>query len=342
MSRVAPAEPAGARVSVGAPAAGDGDVIARKPARDTASPHIAVTQPSSFDDNAIASFFAPREGEEGERGPLELSVCGARVIVESAPLGSGGTATVYPAFIVDDDRTRPVALKVVRVPDSSHVDRVVREIRALKAMEGISGACGLLDECEFDAVSFESARAIAFALPLCDGTLYDALHASADIPPLLPDWLEQVRDAVYELHYAGWVHRDIKPENVFLRQKRALLGDVGLARHVAAPARIGRHARCVHRGHEETGVFGSPGFIAPSDIDTSRQVREPATPAQYAEARAADMFAYLATVFECFSAPITFERWLKLYEPLNRAGLADARTCDIAGTLMRYRLLVWY
>ncbi len=167
-----------------------------------------------------------------------------------APLGSGGMAVTYLArdLVLD----RPVAVKVMRVPDgpSSDLARFEREARAAAAVShpnvvqvfdaGQDGAFRYLVMEWVDGGDL--ARLIRERAPL---PAEEAIRITLDI-----------LQGLGAIHRAGIVHRDVKPANVLIdREGRAKLTDFGIARRSDDPTLTG-----------PVELLGTAAYVAPERV----------------------------------------------------------------------------
>lgn len=162
-------------------------------------------------------------------------------------LGGGGMGVVFLAR--DTALDRRVAIKTIRpeLATARATERFVREARLLaqlkhpnimpvhRAGEAGGFAYYVMDYCEGETLEDRFARG-----------------------PLAPE--EAVRigrellDGLDAVHRAGLIHRDVKPSNVFIVDRRAVLGDFGLA----LAAEVGTTAPT-----EPQGFVGTPGYTPP-------------------------------------------------------------------------------
>lgn len=167
-------------------------------------------------------------------------------------IGRGGMGQVFEAH--DHVLDRVVAIKVANPGDRP--GRLLREARALATLRGHGvpsvysmGNWHGLDYCVMERV---------FGTTL-------SRHISQRIPAQLFPISEVVSiiggvaQALVRVHRAGMIHRDLKPENIMLvPPRRVVLIDFGLFRTEGHP-------------WDESGIWGSPRYIAPETI--THQVR---------------------------------------------------------------------
>jgi serine/threonine-protein kinase len=155
-------------------------------------------------------------------------------------LGRGGFGEVWEARAPGDFH---VALKFLRL-GMREADMEQRALEVIRHVRHVH----LLD------VQFATrvADCLVIAMPLCDQTLLDRLHAcQAKGRPGIPrnellrymtelamaiDYLNQPRRKAADGRLVGVQHRDIKPHNVFLVSGSVRLADFGLAKILAASA----------------------------------------------------------------------------------------------------------
>ncbi len=200
-------------------------------------------------------------------------------------LGRGGMGIVYRVRAPDG---REAALKVLARADPGALARFERERRLLASLGEAEGFVGLLD-------AGSSPEGVWLVMPFVPG---GTLRSKLDRGPLgvaetVALGIELAR-ALGAAHERGIVHRDLKPENVlFSAGGRALLSDLGLAKHFDPLARGA--SQSVHL--TRSGSFtGTAGYMAPEQIEDARSAGP-----------AADVFALGAVLYECLAGRPAFE-----------------------------------
>ncbi|WP_406307169.1 protein kinase [Streptomyces sp. NBC_00885] len=165
-------------------------------------------------------------------------------------LGRGSSSVVHRAKSTTFDDV--VALKVWQ--RSLTEDERIRFRQECSLHHRLSGHPNIVRLLWADAPADGSAW---IATELCDESLDDRLHRS---PPLSGEdafeLAEDVLSGLAEIHRQGHIHRDIKPGNILLRQGRAVLCDMGIAKPVDR--------------HTLNAPAGSPGYLAP-ELGRGRQ-----------------------------------------------------------------------
>jgi tRNA A-37 threonylcarbamoyl transferase component Bud32 len=219
-----------------------------------------------------------------------------------APLGEGGTATVYRAM----DRVLGVerAVKVLSaelVPGDDLRRRLVAEARVMSHLEH-RHVLPIYD------VGSDDGRAYVVMALATSGSLYDRLNRDG---PLSPAYavarMLEVLDALAAAHHASIVHRDVKPANILLGPDGdALLADFGIA--LLATEDVARHTR-------NDVAMGSFSYMPPEQRIDARSVGP-----------TADLYAAGATLYalvtnmspvDLFLAEPTSPRWSPVPLPLR-------------------------
>ncbi|MGE3074069.1 MAG: protein kinase [Dehalococcoidia bacterium] len=168
-------------------------------------------------------------------------------------LGQGGFATVHRAY--DPILDRPLAIKVLHgylAGDSQMAERFIREGRALARVNHPN----LVNV--YDAGTEENQAFLA--MEYVEGKTLAELSAGRQMPLAeASEIIRQVAGAIAAVHGAGLIHRDIKPANIIVEPGgRAVLLDLGVARDMDST------------GLTATGlVVGTPGFLAPEQVDST-------------------------------------------------------------------------
>ncbi|MDP2314500.1 MAG: protein kinase [Pseudomonadota bacterium] len=180
--------------------------------------------------------------EDGSRTPDGLLAARYRLL---APLGTGGTGTVYRA---DDTITGGVvAIKVLSTLTTAGALRHRREVLALRVLQA-PGVVGFLDEGVHEGQPF-------IVMELIDGAPFPGGPDRdwATVGPLAISLLESLA----RVHANGVIHRDLKPANVLVdRSSRPIILDFGLARSDDFDFAITR----------PDSVVGTPRYQAPEQL----------------------------------------------------------------------------
>ena len=197
-----------------------------------------------------------------------------QLIALIAPIGSGGTATVYRGLDILLDRE--VAVKQPTLAPTAdagmHAEAVKRTLREARAAARIHhpGVATV-----YDVVSGEDSPYIVMQL-IKGRPLAELIAEQGPLPPHRVAGVgRQVLAALVAGHVVGVLHRDLKPGNVMITPDgQAVLTDFGIAGTAGDPSVTG------------TGiVLGTPGYMAPE-----RANGMPATPA-------ADLWSLGATLY---------------------------------------------
>lgn len=165
-------------------------------------------------------------------------------------LGHGGMGVVYLGF--DPMLDRPVAIKVLRVPDEETRRRFLREARLAARVHHphiVSiYAVGEHEGNPYLAMEFIAGR-----------TMAQVIRAGGDDVPLARKvhWLSELCAGLGHAHESGIVHRDVKPSNLLISQSTGTLRlvDFGIA-----------------HGNEASGmtmagmIVGTPQYMSPEQI----------------------------------------------------------------------------
>jgi serine/threonine-protein kinase len=157
-------------------------------------------------------------------------------------LGRGGFGVVVEAEDVATGRA--VAVKLLAALDRVELERFQREARMLAQVHH-PGVVRILD------VGVASEGQPYLVMELIPGG-----RIARQIPDLreLVDFVDQVAEALDELHGLGLVHRDLKPGNLLTREDgTVVLADFGLARTIQAGSTV----------TQEGIVVGTPQYMAP-------------------------------------------------------------------------------
>ena len=157
-------------------------------------------------------------------------------------LGAGGMGVVYEA--IDHRLGRAVALKLVR---GDHDGSLLEEARSMARIRHPAVLT------VYEAGELEGS--LYLATELIPGTTLRAHCAGRDRTEILALY-RRAAEGLAAAHDHGLVHRDFKPDNVLVevrgKETRVLVADFGLA---------------ITRSERGTGSAGTPGYMAPEQID---------------------------------------------------------------------------
>ncbi len=207
-------------------------------------------------------------------GPYEAFEC----------LGQGGFGAVYRGR---DTEGRDVAIKVLRRSDPHALARFERELRLHEQLGSEAGfvpyiASGVHQGAHYLVMDY-----------LRGGTLRMRLEQGPLPRTGAVQLVLALARTVTRAHDLGIVHRDLKPENVlFTEEGQPRIGDLGLAKHFStdAPGASRSVSLSVEGGH-----LGTPGYLAPEQLDSSKDVGP-----------AADVFALGEILYECLAGRPAF------------------------------------
>jgi serine/threonine protein kinase len=167
----------------------------------------------------------------------------------------GGMSEVYLAHDEQDDRD--VAIKVVNIHFSDHVERLQREEQVMRLLahgQGVEVAerlsiLPILDYGEDGSWSY-------LVMPYMEhGTLRDRMTKGRMSLEEAEVMLEQIASALQFAHDRGILHRDIKPSNILLGDGgKVYLADFGLAKGIDQQEKDITQTGC---------LIGTPEYMAP-------------------------------------------------------------------------------
>ncbi|MCW5805977.1 MAG: serine/threonine protein kinase [Deltaproteobacteria bacterium] len=174
-------------------------------------------------------------------------------------LGSGAMGVVYRASDIDLDRD--VALKLLKRPDASLTDRLVREARAM-AKVSHPNVVGVFDVGIVDGKTY-------IAMELVEGQSLRTWQTGTKrtIPEIIEAYVAAGR-GLAAAHAAGIIHRDFKPDNALVSADgRIRVTDFGLA--AAAVTTTGAKGGDAITDVDLTAsgsVLGTPAYMAPEQF----------------------------------------------------------------------------
>lgn len=191
----------------------------------------------------------PPTAEEGKDPFIGARVGNCWVV---AKLGEGGFGTVYRA--IDEDREKPVALKIVK-PERANNEEVIR-----KFLRGAIAAAQIEHPNVVGIYRIgrdEKYRRHYIVMEHLKGrTLQVILEERGPIPfaEVIP-WIDQAAEGLHAGHEKSILHRDVKPDNLMIGDDGILkVTDLGLARQMSKDAKT-------------TKVMGTPHFMSPEQFE---------------------------------------------------------------------------
>ena len=144
-------------------------------------------------------------------------------------IGQGGIARVYKAF--DPSLGRTVAVKVLRLDDPLHAQRLLQEARAQAKIDQ-PHICKVFEAGEIEGKPY-------IAMQYIQGrTLKEVAPQLTELEKV--QIIEEVAEAVHTANEKGIIHGDLKPANILIEKSEAgswvpHVVDFGVAREVEAP-----------------------------------------------------------------------------------------------------------
>jgi serine/threonine-protein kinase len=205
-------------------------------------------------------------------------------------LGIGGMGVVVAATHLQLGQR--VAIKFL-LPEAfrlgAALERFAREARAAALLKSDNVARVI------DVATLESG-APYMVMELLEGDdLGAVIQQRGPLPlPEVIDFVVQACDAIAEAHSLGIIHRDLKPKNLFLTRRRngaplVKVLDFGISK-------VGGVAGGDHSLTKTSDVMGSPNYMAPEQIRSSRNVDE-----------RTDIWALGVIIYELLTGHVPFE-----------------------------------
>ena len=219
-------------------------------------------------------------------------------------IGRGGMGVIYRAR--QRHSRRIVALKRILSHHADSQETLVRFRREAQAAASLDHPNILpiyeVSECDNGLPFFSMKYASG-------GSLRDAAPSLQSEPRRVVALVAKLADAVRYAHEQGILHRDLKPANVLLdRRGEPLIGDFGLSKWLDTTTHL----------TPTLTIFGTPGYIAPEQVNGSAGTLTPA----------ADVYSLGAILFDLLTGrpPFLGEHALKVIQQASEKPAPKLRT----------------
>jgi serine/threonine-protein kinase len=179
-------------------------------------------------------------------------------------IGAGGMGVVLAATHLD--LGQPVAIKVLRDANEEAIARFQREARLIVRLKSEHVAR------VFDVGSLEDDTPY-YVMERLEGEDLSKVLAKRKTLPVeqAVDYVLEACEAIAEAHTLGVVHRDLKPANLFVARGPGGKGSVKVLDFGVSKATTADAAQVGHLTNEGVAL-GSPGYMSPEQIESSRDV----------------------------------------------------------------------
>ncbi|HTR53792.1 MAG TPA: serine/threonine-protein kinase [Kofleriaceae bacterium] len=228
---------------------------------------VASTPGRAMTDDALSETLAPDDPSAVRTGtgrvitarPVSGRLFGRYELLEK--LGAGAMGVVWIAE--DPELKRKLAVKLLRRPDASQTDRLLREAQSM-ARVNHPNVVGVYDVGVTDGAPY-------IAMELVRGESLRAWQNRTPrhtIPEVVAQYIAAGR-GLAAAHARGIIHRDFKPDNVLVGEDgRARVTDFGLAAARAVDNVTASAAREISDVNLTTSgsVLGTPAYMAPEQF----------------------------------------------------------------------------
>ncbi|MBX3229683.1 MAG: serine/threonine protein kinase [Labilithrix sp.] len=179
-------------------------------------------------------------------------------------IGAGGMGVVLAATRLDLDQL--VAIKVLRDATDEAIARFQREARVIVRLKSDHVAR------VFDVGTLDDETPYYVMERLEGEDLSKALERRGPLPiDQAVDYVLEACEAIAEAHTLGMVHRDLKPANLFVARGPGGIGSVKVLDFGVSKALLNEGSQ-VGELTDDGVALGSPGYMAPEQIESSRSV----------------------------------------------------------------------